>query len=588
MGEVEVDGAEPVWNKKWGNSSSEILDGFAFNSFSDATICCNGKRIPVHQMVLAASSDFFREILNSSMSSHPCIIFENVHLKTLEQLLMFIYRGQVFVRPQETRALFRLAEEFKVKGLSGPIGSDVTTKHDFDPPGVDVLNLNLFRKCVNPTKIRDVDILRCKISSLIQKTPRKSRMAESQLIGDFKVSKVKDNKYKIVGCNRTRIYDKEDSNANIHQETSESAREREIFDQFSHISLVEDKAKTFTEEAVKDLVTRLTSHLKIKDQNSLMEGENPQLLLKEEAAEEHQQKESEEPDPKGETQLFERPQTILEDNFESLEKLNHFGIDSISSAAIEVKTMNIPPVLGISTAGPTSAKEYYSCDLCSFTSAHQTRYSRHKKLHCLEGRLEKQKFLNRIAQLRECPGIIKSKPALLSYPQVYSAATMHLLQRCKDGGTTSSVTCTAAASTSKVNDRSSLELYLGGSWEGKRLDSSSIRSHLQGLYDFKKRVIKPTSCSIKGQTKDNNVTCQRYGRRHRRYICLYCSHKTYHRKNLIEHQKVHLQESERPIERKKYMCPNCPFQSHSELYLSLHKRCCRPGKTKNKSPDTTP
>ncbi|RXG71759.1 hypothetical protein Avbf_03562 [Armadillidium vulgare] len=214
-------------------------------------------------------------------------------------------------------------------------------------------------------------------SVALSKRPRGSREWQSpQLIGDFKVSKVKDNKYKIVGCNRTRIYDKEDSNANIHQETSESAREREIFDQFSHISLVEDKAKTFTEEAVKDLVTRLTSHLKIKDQNSLMEGENPQLLLKEEAAEEHQQKESEEPDPKGETQLFERPQTILEDNFRILRKIKSFW----------VKTMNIPPVLGISTAGPTSAKEYYSCDLCSFTSAHQTRYSRHKKLHCLEGR----------------------------------------------------------------------------------------------------------------------------------------------------------------------------------------------------------
>ncbi|KAB7504099.1 hypothetical protein Anas_10397 [Armadillidium nasatum] len=351
----------------------------------------------------------------------PYAVTEN-EFQSIKMVLAASKDKCLFVR-KKRGLCFRLAEEFKVKGLSGPIGSDVTTKHDFDPPGVDVLNLNLFRKCVNPTKIRDVDILRCKISSLIQKTPRKSRMAESQLIGDFKVSKVKDNKYKIVGCNRTRIYDKEDSNANIHQDSSESAREREIFDQFSHISLVEDKAKTFTEEAVKDLVTRLTSHLKIKDQNPLMEGENQQLLLNQEADEHQQEKEREEEhDQKDETQLFEPLHITEEDNLESLVKFNHFGIDSISSAIevsiiqqsklekYSVKTMNIPPVLGISTGGPTSAKEYYSCDLCSFTSAHQTRYSRHKKLHCLEGR---QKFLSRIAQLRECPGIIKSKPAAL-------------------------------------------------------------------------------------------------------------------------------------------------------------------------------
>ena len=86
--------------------------------FSDVTLVTDDGQVESHKIVLSAGSSFFEQLLGETLreQSHPCIFLWGVKLKTLNQLLDFLYLGEVVI-PQETADNF--IELSKQLGLAG-------------------------------------------------------------------------------------------------------------------------------------------------------------------------------------------------------------------------------------------------------------------------------------------------------------------------------------------------------------------------------------------------------------------------------------------------------------------------------------
>ena len=88
--------------------------------FSDLTLACeDGTQIETHKVILASSSPFFMEILKKNKHPHPLIYMRGVKADELVAIIDFLYFGEANVNQESLDAFLALAEELKLKGLTG-------------------------------------------------------------------------------------------------------------------------------------------------------------------------------------------------------------------------------------------------------------------------------------------------------------------------------------------------------------------------------------------------------------------------------------------------------------------------------------
>ena len=88
--------------------------------FTDVTLACeDGQHIEVHKTVLATSSPFFMELLKRHKHSHPCLYMRGVKSNVLMTIMDFLYYGEANVSQGDLDSFLALAEEFKLRGLTG-------------------------------------------------------------------------------------------------------------------------------------------------------------------------------------------------------------------------------------------------------------------------------------------------------------------------------------------------------------------------------------------------------------------------------------------------------------------------------------
>ena len=88
--------------------------------FTDITLACeDGHQIEVHKTVLASSSPFFMELLKKHKHPHPLIYMKGIKSDNLATLMDFLYYGETNVLQDNLDSFLALAEEFKLKGLTG-------------------------------------------------------------------------------------------------------------------------------------------------------------------------------------------------------------------------------------------------------------------------------------------------------------------------------------------------------------------------------------------------------------------------------------------------------------------------------------
>lgn len=96
----------------------ELEKMFYEETLCDVTIICNGKSVKAHQIVLAASSSYFKEIFSStSMGYNPIIFLKNFTNEDLNDILEFIYKGELDLPYERLHSLVNSAKSLGIAGL---------------------------------------------------------------------------------------------------------------------------------------------------------------------------------------------------------------------------------------------------------------------------------------------------------------------------------------------------------------------------------------------------------------------------------------------------------------------------------------
>ena len=96
--------------------------------FCDASLACEDQQIRAHKVVLAASSPKLRNILLSLPHPHPLIYLSGVKFSILDNIIKFIYSGEVTIRSDQVNSFLDVAQDLQVKGLTegGQTGTEAS------------------------------------------------------------------------------------------------------------------------------------------------------------------------------------------------------------------------------------------------------------------------------------------------------------------------------------------------------------------------------------------------------------------------------------------------------------------------------
>lgn len=110
------------YSLKWNNYISHLAYHFenlrTEEEFTDVTLCCEGKKIKAHKIILSACSTYFRDVFKENPHPHPVIIFKNVKYSDLTSIIQFMYNGEVSVIQDLLPSFLQTAELLQVRGLT--------------------------------------------------------------------------------------------------------------------------------------------------------------------------------------------------------------------------------------------------------------------------------------------------------------------------------------------------------------------------------------------------------------------------------------------------------------------------------------
>ena len=91
---------------------------------ADVTLVSDeGKSVRTHKFMLQSCSSFFHSLLTAA-HPNPIIYLTNIRLKEIQNLLRFMYLGEVFLEEVDLQLFMFAAEKLQIKGLSQVHSSD--------------------------------------------------------------------------------------------------------------------------------------------------------------------------------------------------------------------------------------------------------------------------------------------------------------------------------------------------------------------------------------------------------------------------------------------------------------------------------
>ena len=113
------------WNDFQKNITTSFRELREDREFTDVTLACeDGSKIEAHKVVLASSSPFFLELLKRNKHPNPLLYMRGLRSDDLIAIVDFLYNGEANVFQENLDSFLALAEELKLKGLTGNIQSD--------------------------------------------------------------------------------------------------------------------------------------------------------------------------------------------------------------------------------------------------------------------------------------------------------------------------------------------------------------------------------------------------------------------------------------------------------------------------------
>jgi len=86
--------------------------------FCDVTLACEDKLVKTHTFIISSCSSVLRSILKKNPIQNMVIYLRSVKSKDLENLLTFMYQGEVDVAAKDLPSFLEVAEDLNIRGLS--------------------------------------------------------------------------------------------------------------------------------------------------------------------------------------------------------------------------------------------------------------------------------------------------------------------------------------------------------------------------------------------------------------------------------------------------------------------------------------
>merc|ERR1712203_772426 len=106
------------WNDHHASFFMIVEDLCRTEQLCDVTLACGGQVFETHKLILSVCSPYFRTLLNSRPDKHPIVYLKDVNPKHLEQLLSYMYRGEINVLQEDLGPLIETARGLQIKGLA--------------------------------------------------------------------------------------------------------------------------------------------------------------------------------------------------------------------------------------------------------------------------------------------------------------------------------------------------------------------------------------------------------------------------------------------------------------------------------------
>ena len=124
---------------KWNDFQENINSAFGRlrkdDDFTDVTLACeDGQQLEAHKVILSVSSPLFENLLKRNKHNRPLIYMRGVKSEDLIAIIDFLYYGEANVFQENLDSFLVIAEELKLKGLTGQDTVDKAAIDDLSKP----------------------------------------------------------------------------------------------------------------------------------------------------------------------------------------------------------------------------------------------------------------------------------------------------------------------------------------------------------------------------------------------------------------------------------------------------------------------
>ena len=120
------------WSKFENNITESIHNLRNVDDFYDVTLVGDDfEQVKAHKIVLSATSEYFKKILqNIKGLNHPVLCLEGLNYTDINNVMDFIYNGQLELPQDDVKRYLAVAERLKLFGIYEPDNSNYETAED--------------------------------------------------------------------------------------------------------------------------------------------------------------------------------------------------------------------------------------------------------------------------------------------------------------------------------------------------------------------------------------------------------------------------------------------------------------------------
>ena len=102
-------------------------------SFTDVTLVSEDHQlVSAHKVVLSTCSEYFKNILKQNLNGNVLLCLEGVSLEDLNNILDYVYHGELTIIQEDIERFLQLAKRFKIDGMGTDEVQSDQSSHQLD------------------------------------------------------------------------------------------------------------------------------------------------------------------------------------------------------------------------------------------------------------------------------------------------------------------------------------------------------------------------------------------------------------------------------------------------------------------------